>query len=376
MFAKGQTVIQWIEQLAPKRYAIPDDKIGLQLGSLSKPIKHVLVTLDVTDEVVEEAIDLGVDLIVAHHAIIYRPLQQLNFDTPAGKRYEKLIKHNIAVYIAHTNLDVAVGGVNDLLAEALDLSDLTVLEQVYTDRLVKLVIFVPHSHADAVRQAVFRAGAGEIGDYSQCSFNIEGLGTFMPGEGTTPFSGSKHVLSQEQEVRIETILPQSLQRKVVQAMLKAHPYEEVAYDIYPLDLEGQSYGLGRVGYLPKRAEQAHYTLRELVDLVKAAFDVNTVRVVGHLEREVRKVAVLGGSGSRYVRHALFAGADVLITGDIDFHTAHDALAAGMSIIDPGHHVEKIMKQPLANYLQQKCEENKYSTKVSVSQIDTEPFQYV
>lgn len=374
MLAKGQTVIQWLEQLAPKRYAIPDDKIGLQLGSLNKSIEHVLITLDVTDEVVEEAIKLGVDLIIAHHAIIYRPLQQLNFDTPAGKLYEKLIKHNIAVYIAHTNLDVAIGGVNDILAEAIGLTDLTILEQVYTDRFVKIVVFVPPSHAASVRQAVFAAGAGEIGDYSQCSFNIDGIGTFMPNEGTAPYSGTKHVLSQEQEVRIETIVPQSLQRKAVQAMIKAHPYEEVAYDIYPLELAGQPYGLGRVGYLPARSTA--YTLRELVEQVKDAYDVKHVRVVGDLEREVNKVAVLGGSGSRYVRHALFAGADVFITGDIDFHTAHDALAAGLCIIDPGHHVEKMMKQPLATYLQQKIDEKKYRTNVSVSQIDTEPFQFV
>lgn len=374
MPAKGQTIIQTLEQLAPKRYAIPDDKIGLQLGSLNKAVEHVLVTLDVTDDVVEEAIALGVDLIVAHHAIIYRPLQQLNFDTPAGKLYEKLIKNNIAVYIAHTNLDVAVGGVNDLLAEALGLNRLSILEEVYTDRFVKLAVFVPHSHADAVRQAVFAAGAGDIGEYSQCSFNIEGTGTFMPSEGTTPYSGTQHVLSQEQEVRIETIVPQSLQRKVVQAMIKAHPYEEVAYDIYPLELAGKPYGLGRVGYLPNRTER--HTLRELVEQVKNAFDVQTVRVVGDLEREVNKVAVLGGSGSRYVRHALFAGADVFITGDIDFHTAHDALAAGLCIIDPGHHVEKMMKQPLADYLQRQLAEKKYKTKVSVSQVDTEPFQFV
>lgn len=371
MFAKGAAIISLFEELAPKVYAMPDDKIGLQLGTLSKEVRKVLVALDVTDEVVEEAIAEGADLIIAHHAIIFRPLANLQTDTPAGKLYEKLIKHDIAVYIAHTNLDVASGGVNDLLAGKLGLSDLTHLEDVHTEKLNKFVVFVPKTYHEAVRQAIFKAGAGWIGQYSHCSFNIDGTGTFMPREGSDPFIGEQGKYEQAEEVRIETIVPENVVRRVVQAMLKAHPYEEVAYDLYPLDLKGRTFGLGRSGKLP-----APMTLAALAQETKRSFDVSTVRVVGNLDSMVHKAAVLGGSGGRYWKRAQFTGADVLITGDVDYHAAHDALAAGMMIIDVGHNVEKIMKTAVADYLSKRFEEKKYDTTVMASQVNTEPFQFV
>ncbi|MEX2462421.1 MAG: Nif3-like dinuclear metal center hexameric protein [Paenibacillaceae bacterium] len=371
MFAKGQTVIQLMEQLAPKHYAMPDDKIGLQLGTLNKDIRNVLVALDVTDEVVSEAIRVQADLIIAHHAIVYRPLKHLQTDSPAGKLYEKLIKHDISVYIAHTNLDVADGGVNDMMAGALGLIGLSHLEAVHTEKLKKLVVFIPETHQDQVRHAVFNAGAGGIGHYSHCSFNLSGTGTFLPGEGAEPYIGKPGQFETVSEVRFETILPESIERKVIQAMLKAHPYEEVAYDLYPLDLKGRTFGLGRVGKLVEAC-----SVVELVRQVKEAFSVSTVRVVGDLQRVVRKVAVLGGSGSRYIQASLFAGADVLITGDIDYHSAQDALAAGLVIIDPGHNVEKIMKQHVAEYLTKQLLAKKSTTGVIASNVDTEVFQFV
>ncbi|XEC96833.1 Nif3-like dinuclear metal center hexameric protein [Paenibacillus tarimensis] len=371
MFAHGQTVIQMMEQLAPKQYATEGDKIGLQLGTLQKNVKKVLVALDVTDQVVEEAIAEQADLIIAHHAIIYRPLAKLDVSTPAGKLYEKLIKHDIAVYIAHTNLDVADGGINDWMAELLGLEGREYLEDIYTDKLYKLVVYVPKAHHDNVLEAIWRAGAGEIGGYSRCSFNVEGTGTFMPGEGTDPYIGKQAKLERVEEIRVETVVPSGIHRRVVQAMIKAHPYEEVAYDLYPMDLKGRSFGLGRVGKLPRAV-----TLQELAKQVKNAFDVPVVRIVGDEERIVQKIAVLGGSGAKYIRHALFTGADVLITGDIDYHTAHDALAAGLSIIDPGHNVEKIMKPKVAAWLMKALKDRNYATEVIASGVPTEPFRFV
>ncbi|QYR20122.1 Nif3-like dinuclear metal center hexameric protein [Paenibacillus sp. sptzw28] len=373
MFVNGQTVAQLIEQLAPKHFAVENDKIGLQLGTLQKQISKVLIALDVTDEVVDEAITAGAELIIAHHAIIYRPLAKLDTSTPAGKLYEKLIKHDIAVYIAHTNLDVAQGGINDWMADMLGISSegRASLEEVHTDKLYKLVVFVPHSHHDQVLKAIWNAGAGAIGDYSCCSFNIEGTGTYMPGEGTQPFIGKQGRLERVQEMRIETVVPHSVHRKVVQAMLKSHPYEEVAYDLYPVDLKGRSFGLGRVGRLTEPMK-----LKTLANRVKEAFSVPAARIVGDPEREVQKVAVLGGAGAKYVRHALFAGADVLVTGDIDYHSAHDALAAGLAIIDPGHNIEKIMKPRLADWLTRELSERKYTTVAVASAIETEPFRFV
>lgn len=371
MLAKGQTVIQLMEQFAPKRYAVPDDKIGLQLGSLQKEIGRVLIALDVTEEVVDEAIREKADLIIAHHAIIYRPLAHLQTDTPAGKLYAKLIKHDIAVYIAHTNLDVADGGINDMMAEALGMSGLCYLDTVYTERLKKLVVFIPADHMEKVQQAVFAAGAGHIGQYSHCGFNLEGTGTFLPLEGTAPFIGQTGKLEKVRENRFETIVPESRERAIVQAMLKAHPYEEAAYDLYPLELTGRTFGLGRVGKL-----QEEITLGELAGKVKQAFDVPSLRIVGEPGKRVRKVAVLGGSGGRYVRHALFAGADVLITGDVDYHTAHDALAAGLALIDPGHNAEKIMKAKVVEHLNLRFRETKVQTVAVASNVNTEVFRFM
>ncbi|MHA6483747.1 Nif3-like dinuclear metal center hexameric protein [Paenibacillus sp. strain BS8-2] len=373
MFANGHTVVQLMERLAPKHYAVENDKIGLQLGTLGKPIHKIVVALDVTEAVVDEAITAGADLIIAHHAIIYRPLAKLDTSTPAGKLYEKLIKNDIAVYISHTNLDVAKGGINDWLADQVGIlpEDRQSLEEVHTDKIYKLVVFVPETHQEIVLNAIMHAGGGHIGDYSHCSFISKGTGTFMPEEGSTPFIGTQHKLERVNEVRIETIVPHSVHRKVISAMLKAHPYEEVAYDLYPIELKGRVFGLGRAGKLEHST-----TLGELANQLKQAFDVPMLRVVGDPDTPIHKAAVLGGSGGRYVRHARFAGADVLITGDIDYHTAHDALADGMTIIDAGHNIEKVMKKKLASWLTNELKAAKYSTEVVPSMLSTEPFTFM
>lgn len=371
MLANGQTVIQYIEQLAPKQLAMEGDKIGLHVGTLQKPIKKVMVALDVLDEVVEEAIAEGVDLIIAHHAVIFRPLKHLRTDLAAGKLYEKLIKHDIAVYTAHTNLDTAEGGINDWLAEAVGLTDIEVLDEHTHDPLKKLVVYVPVEHADAVLQAISQAGAGSIGNYSHCTFQSKGTGTFMAEEGTNPFIGEVGKLERVEEVRLETVLPASRQNAVIQAMKKAHPYEEVAYDIYTLDLPGKKLGIGRIGKLP-----APLTLHELALLVKERFELTGLRVVGPLDTKIKKVAVVGGDGNSYLGKAKFRGADVLITGDIYYHMAHDAQADGLNIIDAGHNIEKIMKKKVARFLQAKLQEAGYETDVIASGVHTDPFQFI
>jgi len=371
MLAKGQTVIQYMEQLAPKHLAYDWDKIGLQLGTLQKEITNVLVALDVNDDVVEEAISLECNLIIAHHAIIFRPLEGIQTDTPAGKLYEKLIKNDIAVYISHTNLDVTEGGMNDWMAEALGIENVTPIKDAHTEQLSKLVVFVPKDHHQRVLDAVLNAGAGKIGNYSHCSFNIEGYGTFIPQEGTNPYIGEQGKMERAEEIRIETIVPLAIRNKVVQAMLKAHPYEEVAYDLYSMDLKGRSLGLGRVGKLTEPV-----TLGEFVDRVKSGLHVDKVRVVGDLNRPIRKAAVLGGSGGKYYKNAIFRGADVLVTGDIDYHTAQDAFQAGIALIDPGHNAEKIMKLKVKEWMSAKLDEDKYETSVYASQVNTEPFQFL
>jgi dinuclear metal center YbgI/SA1388 family protein len=366
----GHEIIGLMEQFSPKGYAMEGDKIGLQIGRLNKPIENVMITLDILENVVDEAIEKKVQLIIAHHPPIFRPLQKIVTDTPQGRIIEKLLKHDIAVYAAHTNLDVTSGGVNDLLAEALGLQNVELLVPTYDEKLKKLVVFVPKSHSDGVREAIGYAGAGAIGNYSHCSFSGDGTGYFLPGENTNPFIGKAGEIEAVSEERIETIFPVSLEKKVLSAMLKAHPYEEVAYDIYPLDNKGRDLGLGRIGNVPEM------TLQDFVNHVKKVFGLNGVRVVGDLKGKVKKVAVLGGDGGKYWSQAKFKGADVFVTGDLYYHVAHDAMMAGMNIVDPGHHVEMVMKQGVTNVLRKMCSEKGYEVNIFPSELNTDPFQYV
>jgi dinuclear metal center YbgI/SA1388 family protein len=366
----GHEVIQLFEQFSPKAFAMEGDKIGLQIGALNQTVEKVLIALDVTEEVVEEAIAKNVQLIIAHHPPIFRPLKKIATDTPAGRMIARLIKHDIAVYAAHTNLDVAKGGVNDLLAEALGLKDSQVLVPTYEDQLKKLVVFVPEENAVQIREALGNAGAGAIGDYSHCSFTASGKGRFLPGENTNPHIGEQGKLEAVNEVRVETVFPQSIEKKVIQAMIKAHPYEEVAYDVYRLENSGEQLGLGRIG----KVEET--TLGDYANFVKEALGVNKVRVVGDLNAKVKKAAVLGGDGNKYFTQAKFRGADVYITGDIYYHTAHDALMDGLNMIDPGHNVEKIMKKGTASVMERLSKEKGYDVQFLASEIDTDPFTFI
>ena len=238
--ANGYQIIELFEQFSPKHYAMEGDPIGLHIGSLNKPVSKVMIALDVLEEVVDEAIENGVELIIAHHPLIYRPLKKIDTTTAAGRIVEKLIKHDIAVYAAHTNLDVAKGGVNDLLAAALQLENTEVLVPTYEVALKKLVVFVPKEAEAQVREAIGEAGAGAIGNYSHCSFSAEGTGRFLPEEGSEPAIGQVGSLKQYRKCGLKRLFPENIEKKVVSAMIKAHPYEEVAYDIYRLDNQGRS----------------------------------------------------------------------------------------------------------------------------------------
>lgn len=367
----GHEIIQLFEAFSPKSLALDGDPIGLHIGKLNKPVKKVMVTLDVLEDVVDEAIENEVDLIIAHHPPIYRPLKHVHTDKPSGRIVEKCIKHDIAVYAAHTNLDVAIGGVNDLLANALQLENTEVLIPTYEVPLKKLVVFVPEEASDTVRDALGSVGAGFIGNYSHCTFMSPGEGAFMPHEGTNPYIGSEWQLEKVNEVRIETIFPATLQKKVLTAMLKAHPYEEVAYDIYPLENKGETMGLGKIGNLKEEM-----SLREFSESVKKALDVKGLRVVGNLNDRIKKVAVLGGDGNKYINTAKFKGADVYVTGDIYYHVAHDAMAMGLNIVDPGHNVEKVMKQGVTDYLKKEFDRHKFDVRIFPSAINTDPFMFI
>jgi len=266
---------------------------------------------------------------------------------------------------------VAVGGVNDLLANALGLTNIELLAPTYEETLKKLAVYVPRESADEVRDALGSAGAGYIGNYSHCTYNTPGTGTFLPHQGTNPHIGEVGKLEVVDEIKIETVFPSSIQKKVITAMLNAHPYEEVAFDIYPLENEGNVLGLGRIGYL-----EQEMTLEQFALHVKDKLEVDGLRVVGSLSDKVKKVAVLGGDGNKYVSHAKRAGADVYVTGDMYYHVAHDAMMMGLNIVDPGHNVEKVMKKGVANILTERFKEKKFEVNVITSELNTDPFQFL
>lgn len=364
---RGRELIRWMETFANPALAIENDRIGLQMGSADAEVKGILVTLDVTEAVIDEAIAKGANWIIGHHAIIYQPLKQIRTDSPAGRLLQKCMKHDIQIYIAHTNLDAAEDGVNDVLAEKLGLQGCRTFISYKQDRLKKLVVFVPETHVAQVEQSLGEAGAGWIGNYSHCTFQTVGIGTFLPHSDTKPFIGEQGKLERVTEVRLETVIPESKQKAILTAMLQAHPYEEVAYDLYPLDLPGKPIGFGKIGRLPEKM-----TLKAFVEHVKMAYHVPQLRYVGDPDKKIEKVALLGGAGSRYMKDAVSQGADVYLTGDIDFHTAQDALAEGIALVDPGHHVEYIAMQRVVDRLQETFGEQ---IVIQLSRTDTNPFSF-
>ncbi|MFB5662087.1 Nif3-like dinuclear metal center hexameric protein [Alteribacillus sp. HJP-4] len=369
--ANGNYIIQLFEEWCPKAYAVEGDKVGLMIGTLNKPVNNVMVALDVVEEVVDEAIEKKVDLIIAHHPLLFRPLKSIDTASGQGPIIEKCIKHDIAVYAAHTNLDIAEGGVNDMLADALNLHNTEVLVPLFTVPLKKLVAFVPEDHVSEVRKALGGSGAGFIGDYSHCTFSTPGTGTFIPGEGTNPYLGDPGKMEFASEQRIETVVPENILNKVTKALIDSHPYEEPAYDIYPLELEGKMLGLGRIGEL-----DSSMSFESFITKVKQAFGLRNVRVSGNVNKEVKKIAVLGGDGNKYWQAAKRLGADVYITGDVYFHTAHDAAMDGLTMLDPGHHVEQIMKNGVKSKLDEMLGKSKYSTVITASSVSTEPFRFM
>lgn len=365
----NSTVFQLMEQWAPKSLAYDWDNVGLQVGNFSNQVNRVMISLDVLEPTVDEAIDKNVDLIIAHHPLLFSPLNQVNTDTPKGRIISKLIKHNISVYAAHTNLDIASGGVNDILSEALNIQSSQPLVHFKTENLYKIAVFVPLTHISEVREALSVSGAGHIGNYSHCTFQTEGQGTFKPLEETNPFIGTQHKLEYVNEVKIESIVEESKLSAIIQAMKKSHPYEVVAYDVYPLENKGKGHGLGRIGNLTKTV-----SLQTFSEYVKNAFNLQHLRVTGNLSKKIKRVAVLGGSGEKFINDAKKMGADAYVTGDMTFHHAQDAWQIGLAVIDAGHYIEEVMKKTTKQFLKENINDNEVD--VIISTTNTNPFQFV
>jgi len=368
MAVSCQAVISIVEKYAPKRLAYEWDNVGLQIGHPAQRVARVFLSLDLNEEVLAEAEAFEADMLIVHHTPFFKPPKQLRYDLPNGRLIAGIIRKGMSLYAAHTNLDAVRGGVSDILANRLGLGEVKVLSEDWRRKLYKLVVYVPQDYTEKVHEAVSKAGAGWIGAYSDCSFRLEGTGTFRPLEGTEPFIGSQGRLEKVAETRFETIVPEEKVSAVLKAMQKAHPYEEVAYDLYLLENEGETAGLGRIGRLP-----APLTLAQLIATVQERLPVSSLRYCGDRERIVEKVAVCGGSGASYISKAAFAGADVFITADVKYHEAQEALAANLAVIDAGHFAtEQPVLGALADFLRAGLSDQ--DVQVAVSAICTDPFR--
>ncbi|NUM54018.1 MAG: Nif3-like dinuclear metal center hexameric protein [Candidatus Hydrogenedentes bacterium] len=351
-----QDVCDVVDDLAPRGLAYPWDRCGLHTGDPEDDVRCVLVALTVTREAFAAARRARAQMIVAHHPLIWEPLKTLRAGDPHTRLCLDIAQAGIACYGAHTNLDVVPGGVNTAIADRLKLRDTTPLLSVPQAQQVKLVTFVPATHLAQVRDAVCSAGAGVIGDYTHCSFSAPGTGTFLPNEKTDPFSGRKFVVNEEPELRFEVLAAKARLPRIVEALLRSHPYEEVAYDIVPLENVDASIGLGVKGHLDRVI-----TLGVFARQVRKALGARFVRVVGANDRRVHTVGVIGGSGGGEIAgipHAV----DVLVTGDIDYHDALAAQDRGLAVIDAGHAAaERWVVPVLASYLKARLKKVRVAT---------------
>jgi len=363
-----QDLLGLLHGLFPPELAEEWDNVGLQVGDPTAPVQRVLVALDPTGEAVAAACERGAQLLITHHPLLFKPLRRLTADDPVGRVVWQAVRNGVAIMAAHTNLDVAADGLNHWLAARLELTEVEPLQPV-PGNLLKLVVYVPATHADVVAEALFAAGAGEIGAYDQCSFRVAGTGTFRPGPGTTPFIGSAGRREQVEELRLETIVPQRRLGRVLEKMFKAHPYEEVAYDLVPLSNQLPAAGLGRIGRLT-----APLSLEVLSDRVKTVLGCANLRAVGELSRMVGKVAVCGGSGAGLIHEAQRRGADVLVTGDIKYHEARQAEELGLALLDAGHFAtERLAARELAARVGSEATGRNWRLEILVHDGERDPF---
>ncbi|MBN8672785.1 MAG: Nif3-like dinuclear metal center hexameric protein [Chitinophagales bacterium] len=323
-------IVSLLESIAHPSLQEPYDNAGLITGNAGWECSGIICSLDATEEVVREAMEKKCNLVVAHHPIIFSGLKKLNGNNYVEKTVITAIKNDIAVYAIHTNLDNVIEGVNGKMAAMLGLEEVTILSQK-GNTLKKLFTFVPADKAVQVRNAIFEAGGGHIGNYSECSFNTEGTGTFKAGTGSDPYVGKIGERHEEKEIRIEVVFPGFLETRIISAMRSAHPYEEVAFDIVAQSNSHPGIGAGVIGHLPEPIAE-----KEFLALLKKVFGLEIIRHTAFLGKPVKKVALCGGAGSFLVSRALGAGADVFITGDMKYHEFFDANGR-ILIADIGHY---------------------------------------
>lgn len=358
-------IITEIERFAPLAYQEDYDNCGLITGQKTQVVSGALLTLDCTEEIIDEAIKNNCNLVIAHHPVLFSGLKKINGNNYVERTIIKAIQNNIAIYACHTNLDNVKQGVNKKLADKLGLKNLHILAPK-SNLLKKLVVFVPESHHQHVLDALFTAGAGHIGNYSDCSFNLEGTGTFKGNADTKPFLGQPGELSKEKEVRIETIFEFDKESKIICALLKAHPYEEVAYDIYAIANKHGQIGSGMIGEF-----ETDITENDFLAHVKKSLMSGCLKHTKKTEKLIKKVAICGGSGRFLLKNAINSGADAYITSDFKYHEFFDA-EDKLLLVDAGHfETEQFTPEIFYEIIQ-----NKFPTfAIRLSKTNTNPVNY-
>ena len=362
---KIKEIVSYLESIAPPSLQESYDNAGLIIGDPQRTIHSALITLEITPEVLDEAIASNTHLIISHHPLIFKGIKKLTGANQVESMVITAIQNEIAIFATHTNFDSVVGGLNSYLSEKIGLHDVRVLKPK-EDHLLKLVTFVPEDHIDKVRVAIFDAGAGTIGNYDHCSFNIQGTGSFRAGEKSKPFTGKKGELHIENELRLETIFPRHFKFQVVQALLKSHPYEEVAYDLYPLENKYPLAGMGMIGELNEDWEE-----KTFLDRLKKLFNIHTLRHTQWLRKPIRNVAICGGAGSSLLSEAIRAGADIFISSDFTYHKFFEA-ENKILIADIGHYEsEYLVKEVFSNLIKKKFP----TFAAQISEVNTNPINF-
>jgi dinuclear metal center YbgI/SA1388 family protein len=337
---KISDIIYALEEAFPPNYQESYDNSGLIIGDKNAETQSAILCLDVTSKVIDEAIEKGSKLVISHHPIIFQKIKRINLSSEQEKIIVKCIKNDIAVYAIHTNLDSSINGINQIIAKKIGLKNFKILQAIQND-LLKLVVYTPETHAGEVRNALFETGAGHIGNYDSCSFNTAGTGTFRGNDNTNPFVGNKNELHFEDEIRIETILPKHKLRKALTEVEKVHPYEEVAYDIYPLLNENPKVGMGIIGNLDNEI-----LLGQLFDLMKESLKLNIIKHNAlDLNKKIKRIAICSGSGAFVSDAAARQKADILITADLKYHDFLD-FQKTLILADIGHFESEIWVQNL------------------------------
>ncbi len=370
MAATITDILACLDAAYPFSWAISEDRVGLQIGDPEAQVTTVLVALEATPAVAAEAHAQQAQLLLTHHPLLYQPAYDIREDRPAGRLLAALVRAGVAVASCHTNLDLAPEGLNEYLAARLGLTDLEVLAPLRQDAWLKLAVFVPVGYEDQVRAALTDDRVGVIGRYADCSFAARGRGTFRPLAGTQPFRGAVAALSRAEESRLEVLVPESRVAPTLARLRDAHPYEEVAYDLYPLANPGLALGFGRVGRWP-----ASLSWEEVVDRVKAVFAVSGVRVWGRPPTKVFRVAVCGGSGGDLIGPAQAQGAEVYVTGEVRHHQAVPGHEEDFAIIEVGHFASEVVFMPAwAEQVAQLCQQRELEVQVRVATSQSAPCQ--